>query len=261
MISRVHSVTPNVVFLPKHFFSLDVYIVPKWGLYADLIAQMISQISSHFIIHYHRVVVRRASKQYEEQCQTCTEHHALTVHTASDSDEKSDEGENDRGRRRLCDSAFTRPHKGRLSKLVTRRVASHAVVAGTFLLIIFLSMGCAMDSVGVEIQGLISFISGLGAPGNTGVYKEFAIFSIAKLLMDDARRLGTSKYIASYLFLSMVIIMTVFFVPILQSLSLVYHWLKPMNDKERKRFSVVIEVLSAWQYAEVFILALFVASW
>jgi hypothetical protein len=130
-------------------------------------------------------------------------------------------------------------------------------VACTCLLIAFLIVGCAIDTIGIETQGLVSFVARTGR----GVYKEFSPFSIAKLLMDDARFLGGSSYVAAYLFLAFVVLSSVFFVPFFQSLALLYHWFKPMDDNERTRFSTLIEILGAWQYAEVFILALFISAW
>ena len=59
-IHRVLISSPNVTCLPEGFYDIDMMVVPLWGLYANLIAQLISQISSHFIIHYHRRIVRRA---------------------------------------------------------------------------------------------------------------------------------------------------------------------------------------------------------
>lgn len=253
---RINAITPEVPFLPDDFFSLRVYIVPLWGLYANLIAQMISQVSSHYIIHYHRAIVKRATKDYEERHQTSQAHQALTVQTASDSDEKSDGAADSSNCKRLCDNAFTRPHKGHISKLVVRKGAGYVLLLGTCILIVCLFLGCAISSVGVQVQGLISFVSGA-----SGVYKEFDVFSIAKLLMDDARHLDDTAFLLAYLFLALVVLSSVFFVPFFQSLALVYHWFKPMTDKERKRFSRVIEILAAWQYAEVFILALFVSAW
>lgn len=199
------------------------------------------------------MIVIDATKGYEDR------HHAPrnqtpTVQTASESDDEEAEAMK---RKRLCDNAFTRPHKGHLSRLVTRRSAGYALLSGVCLLIISLTAGCAISSVGVEVQGMISFVAGVGS----GVYKEFDVFSIAKLLMDDARKLGGGEMLAAYLFLSLIVLSTVFFVPVFQSLALLYHWFKPMNDQERKTFSVVIEILGAWQYAEVFILALFISAW
>ena len=48
----IHS--PNVSFLPKNFWMVEVSVVPVWGLFANLLAQVQSQIISHVCIYYHR---------------------------------------------------------------------------------------------------------------------------------------------------------------------------------------------------------------
>lgn len=266
------AVTPNVVYLPDDFLSLEVFLVPTWGLYANLIAQLISQISSHYIIHYHRQIVRLASKKYEEErhprkhknvVSTATET-IKSVHAEEDTDEhtggtngSSEETVEKDLSDRLCDTAFSRPHRGDESRLVARQVASYGLVVVTFLLILFIVIGCLLPSLGAENQGLISFISAASGP----VYKEFNVFDIGAMLMADAFHLGGFKYVAGYLLLATILILTVFAVPIVQALVLAYQWFKPMSDVQRERLNVVVEVLGAWQYAEVFILALLVSVW
>merc|ERR1719410_2072136 len=50
--------SPESSALPKDLHSLDLVVVPVWGLYANLLAQLISQISSHVIIYYHHKIVQ-----------------------------------------------------------------------------------------------------------------------------------------------------------------------------------------------------------
>lgn len=205
--------------------------------------------------------MRRASRKYVARHKA--ENKPLSVLTAEEDDHSGNtdedkgivDGNKDR-QSRLCDGAFARPHKGESSKLVARQIASYGLVVGTFLLIVFFMIGCSLPSLNVQIQGVISFVSGAG----DGVYKEFNVWGVAKQLMRDAVELGGFQ-IAGYLLLSIVFITTICVVPVLQAFALACHWFRPMNDKERKTFSNIIEILAAWQYAEVFILALIVSSW
>merc|ERR1711871_1337142 len=48
----IHS--PNVSFLPENFWMVEVSVVPVWGLFANLLAQVQSQVISHVCIYYHR---------------------------------------------------------------------------------------------------------------------------------------------------------------------------------------------------------------
>ena len=271
MHDRVKAVTPNVVFLPEDFFSLKIYLVPTWGLYANLIAQLISQVSSHFVIHYHRQIVLVASKKYEQahhSSKKLAELAATSTHQSTKAEEDTDEhtggtkgsSEEPAGKEqndRLCDTAFSRPHKGEQKRLVARQVASYGLVVITVLLILCMVIGCILPSMGSETQGLISFVAGASGP----VYKEFNVFDVANVLVGDAIQLGGFKYIAGYLLLASVLILTVFAVPIVQALVLAYQWFKPMSDSQRERISVLIEILAAWQYAEVYILAILVSVW
>ena len=240
-------------FLPKDFFTLQFYIVPRWGIYANLLAQLISQVSSHYIIYYHRTIVRRATSKYEARHSPPTK--STTAKTVSDSqsDEPSDASR--RGCGRLCDSAFARPHKGEKSKLISRQIASYGLVVGSFLLIVFIILGNSLGMMSVEIQGLMSYISG------ENTFKRFSVIDTAVLLFNDGVRLGGFGNIAGHILLGIVLLATVLLVPIFQAAALVYQWFKPMDDKQRRKLSTVIEILGAWQYSEVFILAIVVSAW
>jgi hypothetical protein len=55
------------------FYNVELLIVPMWGLYANMTAQLVSQVSSHFIIYYHRQMVDFATEaasqvHKQEQC-------------------------------------------------------------------------------------------------------------------------------------------------------------------------------------------------
>jgi hypothetical protein len=47
----------------------------------------------------------------------------------------------------------------------------------------------------------------------------------------------------------------------LQSVSLMLQWFYPMTMRQRTRMSITNEILQAWQYVEVYLIALFVACW
>jgi len=49
-----HVEFPQTDALPNNFLSLNVYLVPKWGLFGFLIAQAQSLIATHVIIYYHK---------------------------------------------------------------------------------------------------------------------------------------------------------------------------------------------------------------
>jgi len=122
--------SPDVSFLPSGFYALDLLVIPKWGLYANMIAQLISQISSHYIIHYHRYVVscRQLALEHQEQAAAIahtlwdlerieTEDMSLDEVNTSDGADGND-ANNDDQVEQLCAHAFARPHRGETEKLV-----------------------------------------------------------------------------------------------------------------------------------------------
>merc|ERR1711884_653349 len=66
----------SLSFLPKDLYSINLMVIPVWGLYANLIAQLISQISSHFILHYHYKIEKEGFITWMKQVEklsTCSE--------------------------------------------------------------------------------------------------------------------------------------------------------------------------------------------
>jgi hypothetical protein len=52
--------SPQLAMLPDEFYDFEIMVIPVWGLYANLIAQIVSQVVSHIAIYYHRNVVAQA---------------------------------------------------------------------------------------------------------------------------------------------------------------------------------------------------------
>jgi hypothetical protein len=52
----VHIISPQKQWLPTELYEARLIVVPVWGLYANMFAQILSQLTSHFIIGYHRRV-------------------------------------------------------------------------------------------------------------------------------------------------------------------------------------------------------------
>ena len=57
------------------------------------------------------------------------------------------------------------------------------------------------------------------------------------------------------------IIATVFVVPMFQVAVLLYQWFRPLKQMKRGKLEVVVEILSAWQYLEVFVIAVMISAW
>ena len=251
---RLSIESPEVGILPNRFYSLDFMVVPMWGLYANLIAQLISQVSSHFIIHYHRNVEHKALIEYRH-------HHGIMLEKA-ETLEEAVLSYNPYGDRedRLCKRTFTRPHRGESEKLTVRRFINSLLVFGAVALCICIVVGVSLPSVGLDFLGLFGVAVEFGQGGDEAT-ASLSLFDVTASLMDQARFIGDAKSFAGLGSLSALVVITVLIVPLVQTATLLYHWFAPMTGKTRSRLSVLVESLSAWQYAEVYIASVIVASW
>lgn len=234
----------NLAFLPEGFYSLDLLVVPLWGLYANLIAQLVSQVSSHFIIHYHRKIAKRARDSY---LVSCSDH---SLKSKEDADKKV----------LLRTHQFGRPHRGEEEKLVVRSWVNIALIVVVMACGAFIIVGCALPSFAVEVFGMLGVAVEAGQESQDAVLYH-SVFTVIKLLFDEAKFLDAAKDFVGLGSFSIIFLATVLFVPIAQSLVLIWHWFVPMTMKRRTKMSVLVEILQAWQYAEVYIIAIFVASW
>merc|ERR1712157_569741 len=84
---------------------------------------------------------------------------------------------------------------------------------------------------------------------------------MADLMMNLASLLDIPRYYAGLGTLATLLILTVLIVPLLQIQTLLVQWFVPLKRIGRNRLNTLIEILQAWQYMEVYILSLIVASW
>lgn len=268
---RVAISSPDVSFLPEGLYSLDMMVVPLWGLYANMIAQLISQVSSHFIIYYHRKIVA-AAKKAKHNTAVFPSVAARVIDTAdpkgdasSHQVEVSVDGEQtimDQTQQQdaLCRHEFSRPHRGETEKLVARKGVNALYCCGIVTTAILVVIGCSIPSFSLEFLGIVGVAVEFGQDfedANT----QHSIFSVLRLLMDEARFLDTASDTLGLFSLCILLLTTVLFVPIVQSIALARQWFFPATHQKRVRMEVLIETLHAWQYAEVYLLAVFVASW
>jgi len=59
---NLNILSPNVSFLPKDLYNVQLMVVPMWGLYSNMTAQLVSQVSSHIIIAYHNKSTKAATR-------------------------------------------------------------------------------------------------------------------------------------------------------------------------------------------------------
>jgi Paraquat-inducible protein A len=231
-----------------------------------MIAQIISQISSHFIIHFHRRIQERASQEYDRR------HGGLqpsaTVLVDEENERYSSVGQEVASLsllsgspvERLYQHTFSRPHRGESDKLTTRRWVSAMLIATGFALSIFVLVGCIIPSFSVEVLGMIGIMVESGQ-GFRQATKEYSVFSVINLLFEQA---AFTQRAADYFglgSLSALLIITTLLVPIVLTVVLLYMWIRPLSTRRRYRCEVLLEILQAWQYADVYIVSVLVASW
>jgi len=232
----------NLAFLPEGFYSLDLLVVPMWGLYANLIAQLVSQLSSHFIIHYHRKVAKRALDSYSQ---------SIANHSSKTREDQKE---------LLRTHQFGRPHRGEEEKLIVRTWVNYALISLVSSSAAFIIAGCIFPSFSIEVFGLLGVAVESGQESREAKTYH-SVFTVIKLLFEQAKFLEIVKNYVGLGSFSVIFALTVLLVPILQSLVLLGHWFVPMTMKQRMKMSVLVEILQAWQYAEVYVIAIFVASW
>jgi hypothetical protein len=255
---RVSIQSPGVSFLPEDFYNIELLVVPMWGLYSNMTAQLVSQISSHFILHYHRRIVNHATSSFEHRHQLAAAPGMHGILATSKILEKS--SSDLLGRKTLRSHKFGRPHRGEDQKLTVKNWVSHFLVLSSLCIVGLIIAGCILPSLTLEIFGVIGLAVESGQ-NFEAARTDHSVFTIVQLLIEEARFLGTTKAFIGLSILSCLFILTVLVVPILQSLMLLNQWFRPMTMRERTRISIANEILQAWQYVEVYLMALFVACW
>ena len=87
------------------------------------------------------------------------------------------------------------------------------------------------------------------------------MFGLANMIMEQACYLNTAKDLGGLGTLVSPLVITVFLVPLAQAATLFAEWFLPMTKKQRLRNTVLNEILSAWQYMEVYVLAIIISAW
>jgi Paraquat-inducible protein A len=246
-----HSVTPLLLssspdkgFLPPNFYRLELAVIPLWGFYANLLAQILSQTTSHVLLHYHRLAACQKAPQIES---------VVSATTESDSDDR----EAPPMEKTPSSASYDVPPVGTTSR---KRVAIASIVAG--LTVVLTVLGCILPSYSFDYRGLVGVAIESGMDFGEAL-KSFSVISTAQNLMDQARSLGSSADVFGMLLFASVLVMTVLVVPVALVGCLLTDRLASggMRPTGANRLGVAIEILQAWQYTEVYLLSVVLAVW
>merc|ERR1712137_1432255 len=218
---------PDWGFLPDVFYSVELLVVPLWGLYANMIAQLISQVSSHWIIYYHR----RVLKLTKERRDIVNGELSLTRQEREEM-----ESIKESTRKHL----FYSVESG--EKYMTTSQNSVTIVCITLCAFILFILGCVLPSFELDILGLVGIAINVGNDGAATV--QHSLFSMIDVIMEQAEYLGNASDYIGLLSLCILFILTAFIVPILQCTLLAFIWFIPVNLKTLKRSLYFVEILN-----------------
>jgi len=234
---RVTILNPDWAFFPNLFYNIELMVIPKWGLYANMIAQLISQVSSHFIIYYHRKVVRSVLKE-EDRIRLSEpenqEHDAVAVKNFE----------------------FNTYDLG--EKKILRKGTDYGVAFIALATIMFFICGCALASFRLELLGVLGIAVDAGDGKSSTV--DHSLLSMVKLILDQARYLNEASSYVGLASLSVLFVVTALIVPIAQIVVLMVMWFLPLSLLVMKRLFHTLELLKAWQYCEVFLISVWVTT-
>jgi hypothetical protein len=234
-----------------------------------MIAQLVSQVSSHVIIHYHRRIVNEAKHGSKHGSDQVAKNSSSANSSKSQVKDGGDSIQDGNCSPRAGDSDnkialhqyhFGRPHRGETEKLVVRPWVNKVLLLVFVCVVVCVAIGCSIPSFSVEILGIIGIAveSGQGFEDAT-IYH--SVFTVVELLLEEAKFLGTVGQYIGIGTLSVLFISTVLLIPIVEALALLRQWFSHSTRQEKIKMAINIEILQAWQYAEVYVIALFLASW
>mmetsp|Transcript_4236 Transcript_4236/g.4760 ORF Transcript_4236/g.4760 Transcript_4236/m.4760 type:complete len:2377 (+) Transcript_4236:252-7382(+) len=299
---RISIQSPDTSYLPDDFYAIEMMVIPLWGLYANMIAQLISQITSHVIIYYHRRIVTnglhnslrnvtspvpasaeaRTRPKYRDpealglKMQSCLtdigqeqshssaslgdipvdQNIGISIGGTSFAEAKTATEE----KISLSSYQFSRPHRGETEKLLVRSYVKFLLPICALLLLVCVIVGCTLPSFSLEFFGLVGVAVEFGQDFKEATVNH-SVLSVIRLLFDQASYLGTLKDYIGLTILSVLFVSTVMFVPTAQSITLLHLWFSKSTIPQKKKTAVRLEILQAWQYLEVYLIALFVSSW
>jgi len=279
---RMSIMSPDFAFLPEDFYRLELRLIIQWGIYANMLAQIISQVSSHFIIHYHRRIVENTRKKYDrilKQRIALEENNEVSSYRSEGTDQQkpaattleemldfgsgfeNEEEEDYVGEAEAIHRhAFLVPHRTD-GKQLTVRFVFHVLFIGLILVTACLViMSSSLSIYDLDVLGIFGVAIEVGQ-NFQAASTSYSVFGFASFLMTEARLSGGLGDRLGSFVLTMLIVGSVFLVPLLLLFALLYQWYSRMNLARRNRVAVLIEILLAWQYMEVFLLATVVAIW
>jgi hypothetical protein len=261
-----------------------------------MMAQLLSQVTSHAIIYYHRRVVKAAAREYDMQNphpevapkETPEDEEEIVIESSADGKKAEEQppipppvpppipgtaplvvpaatrvisAENASDKpESLFRHSFVRPHRVECDKLRLRPGVNPVLICVCIGLVTLVLVGCIANSISFEFLGVVGLAVESGQDFNEA-RNDLSIISIANLLMDEARFLGTAKDKIGMASISSLLVMSTLLVPLFQAFFLLLQWFYPLRRESRGKICTTVEILQAWQYMEVYLVAVIVGAW
>ena len=229
--------------LPADFYEIDILVLPLWGLYANMMAQVISQLNSHAIIYYHKKILSEAKHAIKQE---------KSLDVVEGNMEETGNIDN------VCSHIFLLDNSQN-TKMKTRPWVNVLVASLGFISISLLLLGSIFPTIRLEIFGVVGLVLEAGNHNQEAV-RELNIFNIVEVIIDEALFVDSPFQYIGMFFLSILLIATSVIIPICVTLVLQLIWFKKMERKARDKLIFIFETLKAWQYVEVYIISVIFAA-
>ena len=163
----------NLSFLPDSLYSINMLVVPLWGLYANMLAQFVAQISSHCVIHYHRKTINAATDAQQEE---------WNMQPSNLGNKKESLGMH----------KFALDYEASHKRAVVRKSVHWVYSAALLSLVVLVICGCVLPSFGIEVLCLI----GLAVESGNEFEQAkslYSVFGLASMILEQGRYLNTAK--------------------------------------------------------------------
>jgi len=279
--------SPGADFLPHDLYRFDLFVIPLWGMYTNMIAQILSQICSHVYIYYHRKIVSISKDEfvvsrstnltiYESSLNGCTKSESISKNIEHNYKETSpnleiNDGKNNpttieigHGVVRLCRYNFSRTHKSKKNEnellVLKKTIVDPIIILTAIAILVGIILLFFVPGVELETLGLLGIITAAGrSSGSSADAFDFSDFFV--VLYEQTKYFQSWYEILGLIFFGALFVWSVLLVPILLTLSMLRLWFIPLTTKERKRMLDMAEILVAWEYLEVFLFALVIVVW
>ena len=164
-------------------------------------------------------------------------------------------------RERLCAHTFElRGTRGRMTRLRFNPCGQMLIFVLLLGAVVSFAVGACLPSFRMKSLGIVGKV--LDLSGGEGIdaaswNRPFSVFSVTGFVGAQAKdglssQLGLKGMTSLFVFCAFV-------VPVLQTLTIAGLWACKLTLKGQKRLLMINEILSAWQYLEVYIIAIIVA--